>query len=66
MPSTSSRSTPSGTIVIGGNGFDCTKPVGDPNFAPRLGVPADVLAAVELADWIPNELRARIPLEPWG
>src|SRR5262249_3772412 len=47
-------------------GFDCTKPFGDTNFAPRLVVPADVLERVNLADWIPDERRARIPAEPWG
>jgi UbiD family decarboxylase len=47
-------------------GFDCTKPFGDTNFAPRLEVPRDVLARVNLADWIPDALRARIPSEPWG
>jgi 2,5-furandicarboxylate decarboxylase 1 len=47
-------------------GFDCTKPVGDANFAPRLEVPPDVLARVNLADWIGDEALARIPAEPWG
>ncbi len=47
-------------------GFDCTKPFGDAHFAPRLAVPADVLARVDLADWIPDAVRARIPTEPWG
>jgi 2,5-furandicarboxylate decarboxylase 1 len=47
-------------------GFDCTKPFGDTNFAPRLAVPPDVLARVDLSEWIPDALRARIPSEPWG
>jgi UbiD family decarboxylase len=47
-------------------GFDCTKPVGSTDFAPRTQVDAAALARLNLGDYISEAARAAVRTEPWG